>query len=160
MNCLFSALPETFTARERPAAAVTSVNSTVLATSCAARTGMATATVPTPPSARRNSRRDRRHAGIGRLVTASSRLAPLLLQLGALALQFLKRLQRGAALVHPAEATVDAREHIVVRGCARVERDRVVERLARVLELALPLVRPALLKERAVGLRVERERTA
>src|SRR5262245_11082492 len=168
MNCLFSGLPDTLIARDRPAADVTSVNTAVAGPARATRLGMPRAAVPTPPSARKNSRRERLdparrkrlHAAIGRSVTPGSRRAPLLLQLGALALQLLKRLQRLPALVHPAEPTVNAREHIVIRRRARVEPNRRVQRLRGVLQVALPLVRAPLLEQRAVGLRIEREGTA
>src|SRR6478735_12136041 len=110
MNCLFSEPPETLTARARPAAAVTSVNTIAAGPSRAPRAGIPRAAVPTPPSARRNSRRERLDAAIDRLVTPGSRRATLLLQLGALALEPLKHLQRLPALVHPTEASVDAGE--------------------------------------------------
>ena len=122
---------------------------------------MPRAAVPTPPSARRNSRRERLDAAHR---PSSHGLIPdartLLLQLGALALQPLKHLQRLPALVHPAEAPVDAREHVVIRGRARVEYDRFVQRLGGILQLALPLVRASLLKQRAIGFRIERESAA
>src|SRR5215510_8590292 len=115
MNCLFSGLPDTLIACDRPAADVTSVNTTVAGPARATRLGMPRAAVPTPPSARRNSRRERLHAAIGRLVTPGSRRAPLLLQFGALALQFLKRPQRPPTHVQPPEPTVDAPAHIARR---------------------------------------------
>ena len=57
-----------------------------------------------------------------------------------LALEALEDLERLLALVRPPEAPVHAGQHVVVRGRARVEGDRAVQRVHRVLEPPLALV--------------------
>ena len=112
-----------------------------------------------------HSRRERRDDAVGRRGdggAAACSVSParaLLLELAALALESLERLQRLLALFHPAEAPVDAGEHVVVRGRARVER-RSPRSTHRRRPPGCPCrssARPCL-KQCAVGLRVERQR--
>src|SRR6476469_7680206 len=158
MNCLLDGLPETLTARESPAAAVTSINTTGSCACRARRQGRESAAAPAPPSACRNARRDRLQGWTDRSVTSGSRCATLLLQLGALLFELLERLERFPAIVHPAKSPIDASQAVVVRRCAGVEGDGGVERLDGRVEVALAIVRASLLKQRAVGFRIERER--
>src|SRR5678815_3526361 len=113
MNCLSVGLPETLTARPRPAAAVTSVNTTPSCASRRRRQGRHSVAAPAHPRMRRNSRRDRVQRS--RSATPSYRCAPLLLQIAALALELLEDFERLPAFLHPAQTPIDTREHVVVR---------------------------------------------
>ena len=88
------------------------------------------------------------------------RRAPFLVQLVALLIETLENFERLAALIHPAEPPVHAREDVVVGGRARVEGDGVVEGIDGLVQPSLALVRPGLLEKGAIRLRLQRKRFA
>src|SRR5215207_1659651 len=170
MNSFRSGLPDTFSARDSPAASVMSVKigPAPLAgwspRATAARCDTA-ARQSEPPSSRRNPRRDDAclRALLTRAVRRCSRGAPrhgppLLVELVGLALEALEHLERLLALVRPPEATVHAAQHVIVRRRARIEGDRAVQRANRVVEPALALVGATALEPRAIGLGIELDR--
>src|SRR4029079_648310 len=166
MYCLLSGRPDTLIARARPAAAVTSVKTTDV---CAARATILRApraAVPSPPRVRRNARRGIPHqrcfvsVSSSALLTPRSRCSSLLLELVVLAFELLENLQRLTAFVHQAETPADACEHVIVGGRARVQHDRLVQCSRRLVEFALPLEGARLLKQCAVGFRIEHQRGA
>src|SRR6185503_7370939 len=76
--------------------------------------------------------------------------APLLVELVGFTIEPLERLQRLSAFVHPVQAPVHTGQHVVIRRRPRIERDRPVQRIDRIVEFPLSLERPPLLKPRPV----------
>ena len=79
----------------------------------------------------------------------------LLVQLRGFLLEALEHVERLPALVRQAETTEHAGEDVVVGGRAWIEDDRLIQGACRGLEAAAALLGPALLKPRAIGLRIE-----